>query len=393
MKTLLFNTHDIALLFTAYICVLFAFCVCVLKTSNKRSNYWLAAFLISYSAIPLDTVINFGAGFRQVAIDFSPNIFFIFGHAYWLESVFLLFYIRSLIYKNFRLKLGDLALFVPFVLYASYEIYYWYLLDHETKLAFLNGYQLANEASFKFAINLFRECFRVFCGILCLIELTRYQRHLKNQLSEIKSVNLIWLRTLVVGFLLVRLIAVFVTLGYILTIHWGVTVSYGEIGLISNWLVLMLVSALIFYSLSRTTVFQAHRDTKNTAKLEVSDTQIQQLKDVMENHKPYLDHYLSLERLAQQLDMTPRQLSLIINRHFNKNFFEFINDYRVEESKQLLSQPQHSTTSMLDIMALAGFNSKATFNTFFKKTVGQTPSQYKKQQAKSAHGTELATNE
>jgi len=67
----------------------------------------------------------------------------------------------------------------------------------------------------------------------------------------------------------------------------------------------------------------------------------------------------------------------VINRRFEQNFFEFINKYRVAEAKKLLEDPDHAQSTMIDIMADAGFNSKATFNTFFKKLVGSTPSQYR----------------
>ncbi|MDC2890236.1 helix-turn-helix domain-containing protein [Psychrosphaera algicola] len=52
--------------------------------------------------------------------------------------------------------------------------------------------------------------------------------------------------------------------------------------------------------------------------------------------------------------------------------------YRIEESKSLLTTAQNKKMTMLDIMDLAGFNSKATFNTFFKKLVGVTPTQFRK---------------
>jgi AraC-like DNA-binding protein len=74
----------------------------------------------------------------------------------------------------------------------------------------------------------------------------------------------------------------------------------------------------------------------------------------------------------------PCLLSNIINRHFACNFFEFINSYRVEEAKAMLADATLANKSMLDIMLDVGFNSKATFNTLFKKKTGMTPSEYRK---------------
>ena len=61
------------------------------------------------------------------------------------------------------------------------------------------------------------------------------------------------------------------------------------------------------------------------------------------------------------------------------NFFEFVNHYRVEEAKRLLADPQAAGKNMIDLMYDMGFNSKATFNALFKKKVGMTPSEFRKQ--------------
>jgi len=105
---------------------------------------------------------------------------------------------------------------------------------------------------------------------------------------------------------------------------------------------------------------------------------IEKIEQFMTLNKPYLNHLLTLDKLASQLEIPARTLSTIINHHFKKNFFEFINQYRVEESVRLLESKLNEKASMLDIMDKAGFNTKATFNTFFKKIEGKTPSQYKK---------------
>lgn len=386
MSTVLFNTLDLALLFTIYQCVLFAFFLLLIKKGNKQSNILLALFLLSYAAIPLDTLINFGEAFRQFAINFSPNIFYVFGSAYWLESVLLLFYVRSLIYKDFRLKKTDLLYLLPFVLYLFYEANNWYLLDTNTKLAILNGYHIEEEPFYTRFINLFRECFRTFCGILCLLELRHYQKKIKDNFADIEEVDLTWLKVLIIGFLIIRVQAVLVTLGYMTSIDLHVSIDYPILGQLSNFMVMFLISFLIFFSLGVSKLFNGI-DSKGTLaqdKQAIDPEQITALTNYMNEHKPYLNQLLTLENLAAQTSMPARQLSQVINRHFDKNFFEYINSYRIEESKELLSQEENAKTTMLAIMAQAGFNSKATFNTFFKKIVGMTPTQYRKAQQEQA---------
>jgi AraC-like DNA-binding protein len=381
MGTVLFNTLDLSLLFTIYQCVLFAFFLILIKKGKKQSNILLALFLLTYAAIPLDTLINFGEEFRQFAIDFSPNVFYVFGLAYWLEAVLLLFYVRSLIYKDFSFKKFDLLYLLPFALYFIYEANNWFLLDSNIKLAFLNGYHIEEEPFHTRFINLFRECFRTFCGLLCLLELRHYQKQIKNNFADIESVDLTWLKILIIGFLIIRVQAILVTLGYMTSIDLHFSINYPLLGQLSNFMVMFLISFLIFFSLGVSNLFHGI-DSSTLIKQEkqsIDPILVQNLTTYMQEHKPYLDHLLTLDSLAKQLLMPSRQLSQVINRHFKQNFFEFINGYRIEESKLLLSDKANIQLTMLDIMAQAGFNSKATFNTFFKKRVGLTPTQFKKE--------------
>jgi len=384
MSTVLFNTLDLALLFTIYQCILFAFFLILIKKGNKQSNLLLALFLLSYAAIPLDTLINFGEEFRQFAINFSPNIFYVFGSAYWLEAVLLLFYVRSLIYKDFSFKKIDLLYLLPFALYLIYEANNWYMLDSDTKIAILNGYHLESEPFYTRFINLFRECFRTFCGLLCLLELRHYQRQIKNNYADIEAVDLTWLKILIIGFLIIKIQAVLVTLGYITSIDLHFNINYSVIGQLSNFMVMFLISFLIFFSLGVSNLFHGIDSSTviNQEKQSIDPAHVSALTLYMQENKPYLNQLLTLDNLAAQTFMPPRQLSQVINRHFDKNFFEFINTYRIEESKILLTKQENAKVTMLEIMAQAGFNSKATFNTFFKKIVGMTPTQYRKEQFK-----------
>jgi len=381
MELVLFNTLDLALLITIYQCVLFAIFLLTLKKGKRQSNVLLALFLISYAAIPLDTLINFGEAFRQFAIEFSPNVFYIFGTAYWLEAVFLLFFVRSLIYKNFTIKRVDLLYFIPFILYFIFELNQWYLLDSQTKLAFLNGYQLETEPAYTRYINLFRECFRLFCGVLCLVELQRYQKQIKNEFADIEAIDLTWLKILIIGFLVIRIQAILVTVGFMTSIDLHININYALMGQVSNIMVMFLISFLMFFSLGFSNVFKGiDTNNKELEKNPIDLDEVQRIQTYMLEHKPFLNHLLNLDNLSSQLKMPARSLSQIINRHFEINFFEFINSYRIEESKQLLQKEENRKVTMLDIMDMAGFNSKATFNTFFKKSVGLTPTQYRKEQ-------------
>jgi AraC-like DNA-binding protein len=98
---------------------------------------------------------------------------------------------------------------------------------------------------------------------------------------------------------------------------------------------------------------------------------------VIASQKPYLDSQINLERFSACCALKPREVSVLLNRHYKKNFFEFINELRVEEvKKQLL---ENEARPILEIAMAAGFNSHSAFQRFFKRFVGVSPSQYRRE--------------
>jgi AraC-like DNA-binding protein len=103
------------------------------------------------------------------------------------------------------------------------------------------------------------------------------------------------------------------------------------------------------------------------------------LLELMEQEQPYLDPELNLAGLAQRMNLSLHELSELINVGFGENFAQFVNRYRVEESKRLLQSNKHAHLSMVGLAFEAGFNSKTAFNTAFKKKLGISPSQYQEE--------------
>ena len=87
---------------------------------------------------------------------------------------------------------------------------------------------------------------------------------------------------------------------------------------------------------------------------------------------------LTLKKLASGIRVSERHLSQAINDLKGQNFFDFVNYYRVEHAKRLLTQNNDYKRTMFDIFWESGFNSKTTFNNTFKKFTGITPSEFQK---------------
>ena len=98
----------------------------------------------------------------------------------------------------------------------------------------------------------------------------------------------------------------------------------------------------------------------------------------MKNEKPFLDPELSLSTLAKAMGINRNQLSQLINAGIGENFYDFINKYRVEEVKRLMTDPKKQNYNLLGMALEAGFKSKSTFNLIFKRFTGLTPTEYRK---------------
>ncbi|GEM_PF-3956945 len=112
---------------------------------------------------------------------------------------------------------------------------------------------------------------------------------------------------------------------------------------------------------------------------------VKQLKLYMAEEKPYCDESFSMEALSKKLNITQRQLSRIINDKYGQNFNSYINRYRTEEVKRLLSLP--GAQNLLNVSLQAGFNSYSVFYSSFKKYTGMTPRQYLRRQSAESAGS------
>jgi len=100
------------------------------------------------------------------------------------------------------------------------------------------------------------------------------------------------------------------------------------------------------------------------------------LTDYMANEKPYLNPELSLKELADQIGEKRYLLSMVINHKHNKNFFEFINEYRINEVKSNMKDLKNKHLKIISIAYDSGFNSSASFYRIFKQMTNMTPSKY-----------------
>jgi AraC-like DNA-binding protein len=246
--------------------------------------------------------------------------------------------------------------------------------------------------------------FRLIYGLSFFISITTYsiiafvliRRHEKNvkQLFSYTSarITLSWLKLISIGF--------YVT--YVLVFIVGVYVIFKkelpyDPTIVSYFGLTFFAFAFSSYGIKQPGIFNelyADRKTRTRLKehsepeikyersgLKNSDAEkyVTRLLRHMDTKKPYLDADLTIQDVAESLNIPRHYLTQVINEKLNKNFYQFINEYRIEEVKRLLVDKDYQKFTITAVAFEAGFNSKSAFNSAFKEITGMTPTEYKLQ--------------
>lgn len=102
----------------------------------------------------------------------------------------------------------------------------------------------------------------------------------------------------------------------------------------------------------------------------------EELDDLMNSQKFYLDSELTLDSLAEQIGWSRTSLSQIINGGFNQNFYDYINSFRLRALEEKLRSDEHLKYSLDHLVKECGFTNYVTFYRFFKRNNGQSPSAF-----------------
>lgn len=119
-------------------------------------------------------------------------------------------------------------------------------------------------------------------------------------------------------------------------------------------------------------------DLKQSRKMEKEEKTFKLINHYIIDHQKFLDPYLSLEEVSEEVDIGVSSLSKLINTHTGGNFSEYINQFRISEAKKLLADDSFAPYTIMAIGLECGFNSKSAYYAAFKKFTEQTPTQYRK---------------
>ena len=114
----------------------------------------------------------------------------------------------------------------------------------------------------------------------------------------------------------------------------------------------------------------------NKISLEECERLTEKLENVMHGEKAYTNPDLKIADLAAMIGTSAHTLSYLFNQHLNRNYYDYINDYRIAEFKHLIEREEYSKYTLSALAELCGFSSRASFFRYFKKATGITPNEY-----------------
>lgn len=352
-----------------------------LKQGNKRANTVLSILIL------LVSLSLFGrlASYQSIVYNFQPKLLLLSDAFYFLFGP--LFYLYMLRLLTVRTK-PDRRLWLHFIPAGLHLLLYLTIIvqDRENYMSHIQDqdyYPLFAVVGFTALL------FNFFYWIKCNQLLRKYQEDIAHTQSF--EENLTYLSTFV------RLMAICLCLWAFSYAAYPIAhvleadpLRISELSTNILWLVFSVFTYFLgFYAMAQPEIFTLlpaeevqvaikHKEVASSSP--VPDEHLLKMKEeltaLMDKSKPYRNPKLSLQELAEMMDSNIHTVSRLINDGYEKNFYDFINEYRIEEFKELMAKEQYKHKTLLALALEVGFSSKTTFYRAFKKSTGETPRKY-----------------
>jgi AraC-like DNA-binding protein len=351
-----------------------------------------------------------------------PGIYRVGSPLYYLIGPCAYLYVRSIIRDESRFRKWDWLHFLPAILHFI-ELIPFYLADAETKKQvveaitrkFNNSYQKASgliPALWHFAFRPFHALiYLVFQWILLFRALNRRNNYniLSPAFSKIKG----WL------FVFTALVTLIV-LGMIVQAFLGIINANSTVSIVSSGLSTHIVLTFVFFLLSTYLLFKpellygtlkttipkpvppipvspapgqltedipeqfAKEETRPVRRETLLDEELvilyaKKIEEHLLTRQSFKKQGLTSSQLAVELAMPVHHLSYVLNQHYKQRFTDFINQCRVDYIRRLFKGEEWRKMKLESLGAEAGFSSRSTFFSAFKKITGLTPAEYARQ--------------
>jgi AraC-like DNA-binding protein len=286
-----------------------------------------------------------------------------------------------------KILLKDLLHLVPFVLF---NLYIFIASFSPTLSERLNIEKIGTEINPPLLFVFFLIIIAFSGTIYFLLTIKLFKKldiHIFNNFSNTSKLDFLWIKKLILIFGVVWTALISVTvIHHIFQLFSMVFCTDGLFLSLSIFVILIGYFGFKQKIIYGTEEIVVHENSMNNVQAKYAGSKLketeaiklaEQLTKHIETSKSFLNPDLALSQLATEVNISSHLLSQVINEQFNLNFFDFVNQYRVEEFKQRIVNPQYESYSLLGVAFDCGFNSKSAFNRIFKKATGLTPSQYK----------------
>ncbi|HNW51470.1 MAG TPA: helix-turn-helix domain-containing protein [Prolixibacteraceae bacterium] len=351
----------------------------LLKHRKTVSDYLLSGFFLLYS---LNTLLSYLEIYNRTHDFPYPMFIFVSSPLLLLHGPAIWMYVKSLTDQHFSFKPIYLLHLLPFLLCVLDFTVQYYTIPAVEKIEILQSESFKHRIDYPLMIIAMALSSLIYFSWAVLL-VKRYNQKIKGYFSETLNYDLVWLRIVMVASVIVYTIIYVPFLADLVfpiaSFQWMHKASFilGSIYLI----------VLGFFGHKQGNLF-----SDKPIQMELSEPQpmlsetysldqkendfIHSLLAYMNATKPYLNTEITLTTLASELEVSPEYLSKILNGRLGKNFFDFINHYRIEEFKTRCNLPENKNYTLIAIAYDCGFSSKATFNRVFKNATGQTPGDY-----------------
>lgn len=362
-----FSGLNLFYLFSSLIGIFIAIILIVKRSNSRRSNALISAFVLIHSIFILHIFLY------QSNLKFQfPEILFMSTIFSFLYGPLIYFYFKKTI-EQYRFKMSDMLHLIPTLVIIN-VLFPVLSLSANQKLEIMYGVGVVDTAPYVLYIFTAKLLSLLIYGYL-LVRVCLKNLKMNTKISA-KAIR--WKKNIVAlgvgyvlsyavyGLIIIEAIPRIEFLYHLQVVAMAVMVLY--IGFTAY-----LNPSLFLHNLYKR---QINKYKKSGLTSRYSEELKEGLIYLLDIEKIYKQSDISLEKLSQKMGTTRHSASQVINEHFQLNFFELINRYRIEEASEILKNDTYKSMNIIEVAYEVGFNNKVTFNKSFKKFLSQTPSQY-----------------
>ena len=267
--------------------------------------------------------------------------------------------------RGFKISKGALLHFLPFVFMLLLNLPF-YPLDGEEKIDLVRSFmeKVPSYSSFDFYFTL---SFFFYIGLYIFLSIKRLDEFRAHTLNN-AIVN--WYRKLLIIY------AVFLVLHLIYFVIQPLgNFNLDLINQVSMLAMTFIIQGVAYMLIDRSSLTSKTSvpDLGSLAQLKLDEKRIL---IALEEDKLYLDDELSLSTFSEKISLPAKYVSQIVNHKFNTSFKRLINQYRINEAKEIMETSGEEKIKLIDVGFQSGFNNKVSFYRSFREFENLSPSEY-----------------